>query len=525
MISGEHRRAWTRAVVVTALVVTAAAVPTAASADEHRPRGWSGWAGDAQHTGQAPASPQPLHRIRWKVKVDRDPSPPQGEVLGIHYGSPMVTPHDTVVVPTKRAGGAGFAVVAYAGKNGARRWSLTTDYMSPPTFEWTPPLPATLTRHGDLVVAGAGGTILVRSKADRRQGSVTRRSFYGVRAFRRSPAAYRDAVHVTTPITAADDGSVYFGVGVSGDTPKHLAAGIARVDDHGRARFVTAAAAVRAPSGVTDARVPLNAAPALSPDGRTVYVPVVWTDPTSFASLSSLVALDARTLRPLRRAALKAPDSGEPVFISESSSASPTVGPDGDVYFGVLENPFPFHNDRGWLLHFDGTLRHRKLPGSFGWDNTVSVLPARSLPAYHGKAPYLLVSKDNNYDGFPTGDGHNRVSVFDPTASRRDPYAQNGVARTMKPVVRVLGPTQFPGATRGSVYEWCINNAATDARTATVVANSEDGKLYLWDLRRNRISQSIRLNPPRPEAYTPTVIGPDGTVYAINDSTLYAVGR
>jgi hypothetical protein len=251
----------------------------------------------------------------------------------------------------------------------------------------------------------------------------------------------------------------------------------------------------------------------------------MWTDPRTGIPASSLVALDARTLHPRRHAVLTDPDSGEPVFISESSSASPTVGPDGDVYYGVLESPFPFHNDRGWLLHFDATLTHRKIPGSFGWDNTVSVLPARALPAYKGPSRYLLVSKDNNYDGFPTGDGRNRVSVFDPNVSRRDPYAQNGVARTMAPVVSVLGPTPYPGGQRGAVYEWCINNAATDARTATVVANSEDGKLYLWDLRRNRLSQSIRLNPPRPEAYTPTVIGPDGTVYAINDSTLYAVGR
>ena len=39
------------------------------------------------------------------------------------------------------------------------------------------------------------------------------------------------------------------------------------------------------------------------------------------------------------------------------------------------------------------------------------------------------------------------------------------------------------------------------------------------------LAEQIHLNSPRPEAYTPTLIGPDGTVYAINNSTLYAVGR
>jgi hypothetical protein len=33
------------------------------------------------------------------------------------------------------------------------------------------------------------------------------------------------------------------------------------------------------------------------------------------------------------------------------------------------------------------------------------------------------------------------------------------------------------------------------------------------------------LSPGVGEAYTPTVIGPDGTVYAINDAVLYAIGQ
>ena len=33
------------------------------------------------------------------------------------------------------------------------------------------------------------------------------------------------------------------------------------------------------------------------------------------------------------------------------------------------------------------------------------------------------------------------------------------------------------------------------------------------------------VNPPRGEAYTPTVVGPDGTAYAINDGKLYALGK
>ena len=44
-------------------------------------------------------------------------------------------------------------------------------------------------------------------------------------------------------------------------------------------------------------------------------------------------------------------------------------------------------------------------------------------------------------------------------------------------------------------------------------------------LREHDLAEKIHLNRPRPEAYTPTLIGPDGTVYAINNATLYAIGR
>jgi hypothetical protein len=45
------------------------------------------------------------------------------------------------------------------------------------------------------------------------------------------------------------------------------------------------------------------------------------------------------------------------------------------------------------------------------------------------------------------------------------------------------------------------------------------------DLARNTLAGRIHLNRPRCEAHTPTLIGPDGTVYAINNATLHATGR
>jgi hypothetical protein len=64
-----------------------------------------------------------------------------------------------------------------------------------------------------------------------------------------------------------------------------------------------------------------------------------------------------------------------------------------------------------------------------------------------------------------------------------------------------------------------------DPYTKAAIVNSEDGNVYRWDFTSNSLLQSLTLTPGRGEAYTPTAIGPDGTVYAINDAILFAVGN
>ena len=56
-----------------------------------------------------------------------------------------------------------------------------------------------------------------------------------------------------------------------------------------------------------------------------------------------------------------------------------------------------------------------------------------------------------------------------------------------------------------------------------MLANNEDGKMYRWDLASNTLSETIMLTAGLGEAYTPTLIGVDGTVYAINNATLFAI--
>jgi hypothetical protein len=210
-------------------------------------------------------------------------------------------------------------------------------------------------------------------------------------------------------------------------------------------------------------------------------------------------------------------------FLNDDGTASPTIGPDGDVYFGVLENPFPSNHARGWLLHFDAALAPLGPPGAFGWDDTASIVPATLVPSYLGTSEYLLMTKYNNYAGVG-GDGVNRIAILDPNAGMTDPIS--GIA-VMQEVLTVAGPTpddDFPGNPT-AVREWCINTAVVDPVTRSVLANNEDGVLYRWDLVSGALSESIVLTAGVGEAYTPTIIGRDGTVYAINDATLFAVGE
>ena len=118
------------------------------------------------------------------------------------------------------------------------------------------------------------------------------------------------------------------------------------------------------------------------------------------------------------------------------------------------------------------------------------------------------------------GDGLNRLAVIDPNVNQTDPIS--GVP-IMREVLTILGPTFEVGAS-GPVKEWCINTMAVDPARKSILANSEDGVLYRWDLSTNSFSQSIRLTAGLGEAYTPTAIGADGAVYAVNDSTLFSVG-
>ena len=476
------------------------------------PPAWFGYAGNAQHTAPAPAAAQNLTKILWSTPVDLDPQY-DGDALLIHYASPMITGHNTVLIAVKTGATGGWQMEGHAGTTGTRIWTATSDYVLPPSSGWTPSYPAALSKKERLFFAGAGGTVLYRDTPDKATGASGRLAFYGLANWTANEAALTNSVMVDTPITSDARGDIYFGFVVTGSNPLNLVSGIARIGVGGKMKWVSATAAA-GDSGIT--QVAMNCAPAVSADGKSIYITV------SNGSAGDLLKLNADTLKTEAKVALTDPSSGEPAWVTDLSTASPTIGPDGDVYYGVLENPFPDHDDRGWLLHFDATLATLKTPGSFGWDDTVSVVPASLIPSYSGGSAYLLMTKYNNYEGIgPLGDGMNKIAILDPDNTQQDEYSTTPV-RVMKEVQTQLGPTASP---EGGVYEWCINSAAVDSHTGAVFAGSEDGHMYRWNLTANSLSQALMLNAPTPEAYTPSLVGPDGTVYSINNATLYALGN
>ena len=476
-------------------------------------QGWPGHARDPQHTALSSFSTQALSHIHWQTPVDLHP--PSGEIF-IHYGSPLVTPAGTVIVPVK-TGTNNFRVEAHDQKTGSVIWQLATGYQAP-SAGFIPGMGPVLS-HNKLYIPAAGGTVMVRDNPDNATGRLTRLVFYGAENFNANPTLYNAAVMINTPITADSLGNIYFGFVVVAPTPIGLQSGLARISADGDGSYVTATFAANDP-GI--AKVDMSCAPALSLDGKTLYVGVNSFD----FGFGYLLALDSQTLATIAAVRLIDPSTGSDAEIADESSASPTVGPDGDVYFGVLENPFPTqHNDRGWLLHFNSDLTQQKIPGSFGWDDTPSIVPASAVPSYHGTSTYLLMSKYNNYAGIGTGDGKNKIAILDPSATEADPIIPT--VKVMNEVLTIRGVTPDPNFPNfpGAVREWCINSAAVDPISKSVLANSEDGKLYRWNLSTNHLSQVITLSSGIGEAYTPTIIGTDGTAFAINDAVLFAIGR
>jgi hypothetical protein len=483
---------------------------------------WGSFAGTAQHTAQAPVTSAPLNQILWQTDVDLHPQYSGGDLL-IHYGSPLLTQANTLIVPVKTGTADGFRVEGHSGTTGSLQWTETTDYTLP-SHGWTPSYSPVLTSAGRLYYAGAGGTVYYIDNVDGTPTAPVQLAYYGIDNYNADPSAYNSKVYIDTPLTADSDGNIFFGVRVTGSNPSSLVSGIARISASGTGTWVSAASAA-GDSGI--GVVPHNCAPALSNDGSTLYMGV---RSASTEYYGYLVALDSTTLATQHKVFLKDPRSNflRNAGLLDDSTASPLVGPDGDVYYGIFGNPY--NGSRGFLAHFSADLSETKTFGGFGWDSTPALVPASMVPTYTGTSDYLLFEKYNNYviangDG---GDGVNQIAILDPNDTMTDPHSSSNGLDVMNAVMIIAGPTpdtSFNSTYRNAVREWCINTALVDPATKSVVMPSEDGKLYRWDLTTNSFTQVVTVNSTGiGEAYVPTLEGPDGTIYTIENAKLFAVG-
>ncbi|HKP02320.1 MAG TPA: Ig-like domain-containing protein [Chthoniobacterales bacterium] len=477
------------------------------------------FAGNPQHTSIYQPAAQNLNRIIWSTDIDFHNS-----FTGAHYSPPLITAANTVLVPIKTATD-GFQITAFT-SSGASIYTVTTDYVLP-THGWIPtynPVVTTGSFGTRLYYAGRGGTIYHIDNPDSAaHGPAVQEVFYTTLAnYQANAAAYNAAIFVNTPITADSSGNIFFGFRVQGTAPAPISStqsGFARIDPNGNGTYVLTGATINNSAFNRDNH---NSAPALSNDETTLYVVVK----QSSTGAGYLVGLNSTTLATKYQVHLRDPRDGGEAGITDDSTSSATVGPDGDVFFGLFGTPGD--GSRGFLLHFTGDLATEKPPGAFGWDYTCAIVPSSMVPSYQGTSSYLIFAKYNNY-AFDDGDGVNRIALLDPNDTQLDFHPSAFGLVEMREVLTVTGPTPDPGALSTqfpyAVREWCINTAAVNPATNSIFTPSEDGYIYRWDLATNSLSQGLKLTQGIGEPYVPTVIGPGGIIYTLNGGTMFALGN
>ena len=147
-------------------------------------------------------------------------------------------------------------------------------------------------------------------------------------------------------------------------------------------------------------------------------------------------------------------------------------------------------------LHFSADLAHSEDPrrvrlGRHGLDRA----RPRWSPRTPGSSTYLLMTKYNNY----AGDGRRRrQQARHPRPERDDDrpghgrHGDAGSADDRRPDAR---PRVHRQPSRTPCGSGASTPPAVDPATDSILANSEDGKLYRWDLTTNTFTQAVTLTP------------------------------
>ncbi|HUI40349.1 MAG TPA: hypothetical protein VL523_00120 [Terriglobia bacterium] len=477
---------------------------------------WAQWGRKPQHTGATPALGQSpdtqLADVTFDPFTQAEMAESGGDLLA-HYQAPLVD--GAKVFLEFESGrykpcdppGSGMPYPcgpdawdlqiwnerAFAWKNGALAtlWNFQSDWKPEPNGRgysglggWEPVFHAALS-NGYVFVPGFSGSIYKLNEAD------------GTPVAHIAPFGTSDSnVFVSGPLTVDHSGNVYYnalkldpsnpwGADVKG-------AWLVRVTAGGRVaavKYTTLVPNAPASGGTSDApcgsqRPGVNVAPAISIDGQTVYTV---SRAQLCSSQSYVVAVDAKTLAPVWQTTLN--QHGAAGWVADQSSSTPSVAPDGSVFYGALGG----NGSRGYLMKFSSTGQFL-VSYSFGWDETPAV--------YAHDGTYSLIIKDNHYD---TG----------------GPYYITQLSSDLQIEWQFKNTTIDRDHPDG--YEWCVNAPAVDA-DGTVYANSEDGNVYVID-PGGTLKGNIFLRLAVGAAYTPIAVGFDGKIYTENDGDMFVVGN
>src|SRR5436305_13140005 len=115
MVQGESTRGWRMKRrsnwMAVQIAIAAAAASTGWLTLPAAAQRWPGYAHDPQHTCLSARPAQAPERLRWSTPVDLAPQYSGADLL-IHYGSPVITDVNTILVPVKTAADGGFRVDA-----------------------------------------------------------------------------------------------------------------------------------------------------------------------------------------------------------------------------------------------------------------------------------------------------------------------------------------------------------------------------------------------------------------------------
>lgn len=204
------------------------------------------------------------------------------------------------------------------------------------------------------------------------------------------------------------------------------------------------------------------------------------------------------------------PDTGQMPSnqISDQSSSSPVVLPDGSVLYGGFTY---YNNYRGHLVKFDAT---GKLVATYddGWDQT---------PAVWGNAnSYSIIVNDNHYANWSNDlVGPYDITQLDANLQKQGSFTATNTYACQRDASGDLSCT----SDHPQGFEWGVNAAAID-ENGTVYANSNDGRVYAL-LQGETVAQSRFLIQSLAAAYTPVTVDGQGRTYTLNGGVLTVVGK